>query len=305
MIRAFAVVTALALGMAPGHVALAQPTTTQVYKVKQKDTLDVIAAEYYGDRAHATFIIAENKLKNGRVQPYTRLRIPVTREITTAKGETFTTLAAAYLGDERRAPFLADFNALPVDDSLATGSAITIPFHIGHTAEATESLASIAARYYGDSKQADLLKRYNFLDKNTIEKGEQIFVPVLDVRVRATKLPPLDTEAKDRRRQVQKIAEATASALPAARAAYLQGDFAHVRALLEPFADQLEYMDSATAIAVGLLLGKAHLAFGNTDAAVAAFKQIRERKPSHKLTHYSDSPKVIDAWKQAGGLVQE
>jgi ATP/maltotriose-dependent transcriptional regulator MalT len=130
-------------------------------------------------------------------------------------------------------------------------------------------------------------------------------VPVLDVRVRATKLPPLDTEAKDRRRQVQKIAEATAIALPAARAAYLQGDFAHVRALLAPFADQLEYMNSSTAIAVGLLLGKAHLAFGNSDGAVAAFKQVRDRNPAHKLTHYSESPKVIDAWKQAGGLVQE
>jgi LysM repeat protein len=303
MIRALAF--ALALMLSLDGVAAAQPTTTQVYKVRQKDTLDVIAAEYYGDRAHATFIIAENKLKNGRIQPNTRLRIPVTKEITTPKGETFSTLAATYLGDERRAPFLADFNNLPLDDSLATGTAITIPFHIAHTADATESLASIASHFYGDSKQADLLKRYNFLDKNTIEKGEQIFVPVLDVRVRASKLPPLGTQAKDRRRQVQKIAEATAIALPAARAAYLQGDFAHVRVLLEPFADQLEYMNSATAIAIGLLLGKAHLAFGNVDGATAAFKQVRERKPTHKLTHYSESPKVIDAWKQAGGLVQE
>lgn len=295
----------IALAIATGGVAGAQPTTIQVYKVKPKDTLDVIAAEYYGDRAHATFIIAENKLKNGRVLPHSRLRIPVTKEITTRKGETFATLATTYLGDERRAPFLADFNDRPVDDSLATGTAITIPFHIGHSADATESLASIASRFYGDGKQADLLKRYNFLDKNTIEKGEQIFVPVLDVRVRATKLPPLDTEAKDRRRQVQKIGEATAIALPAARAAWLQGDFAHVRAVLEPFSDQLEYMDGATAIAVGMLLGKAHLAFGNSEGAAAAFKQVRERKPTHKLTLYSESPKVIDAWKQAGGLVQE
>lgn len=288
-----------------GGSALAQPTTTQVYKVKPKDTLEVIAAEYYGDRRHATFIIAENKLKNARVQPYTRLRIPVTKDITTGKGETFATLAATYLGDERRAPFLADFNDMPVDDSLATGTAITIPFHIAHTADTNESLASIAGRFYGDSKQADLIKRYNFLEANTIEKGDQIFVPVLDVRVRASKLPPLDTESKDRRRQVQKIAEATAIALPAARAAWLQGDFAHVRALLDPYTDQLEYMNSATAIAVGLLLGKAQLAFDNVDGAVAAFKQVRERKPSYKLTHYSESPKVIDAWKKAGGLVQE
>ena len=285
--------------------ASAQPTATQSYKVKSKDTLAVIAAEYYGDRSHAKFIVAENKLKNGRVQPYSRLRIPVTKEITTGKGVTFAALAETYLGDERRAPFLADYNQLPVDESLATGTAITIPFHLLHTADSTESLASIAQRFYGDSKQADLIKRYNFLESGSIEKGDHVLVPVLDVRVRSSKLPPLDTAAKDRRRQVAKIAEATSVALPAARAAWLQGDFAHVRSLLEPFADQLEYMDSKTAIAVGLLLGKAHLAFDNTEGAIAAFTQIRERKKDHELTRYAESPKVIDAWKQAGGLVAE
>jgi LysM repeat protein len=285
--------------------ALAQSTSTQIYKVKPKDTLEVIAAEYYGDRAHATFIVAENKLKNGRVQPYQKLRIPVTKEITTAKGQTFASLAETYLGDERRATFLAEYNDLPVDDSLATGTAITIPFHVAHTAEANESLALIAARFYKDGKQADLLQRYNFLEGTSIEKGEQLLVPVLTVRVRPSKLPPLDTEAKDRRRQVAKIAEATAIALPAARAAWLQGDFSHVKSLLEPFSDQLEYMNSATAVAVGLLLGKAHLAFDATTDAISAFKQVRERRKDYKLTAYSDSPKVIEAWKAAGGAVSE
>lgn len=295
----------LALAVALGATSFAQPTSTQAYRVKQKDTLAVIAAEYYGDRSHAKFIVAENKLKNGRVQPGSRLRIPVTKEITTAKGETFATLAETYLGDERRAPFLADYNHLPVDESLATGTAITIPFHLSYTAEATESLASIAQRFYGEGKQADLIKRYNFLESSSIEKGDQVLVPVLDVRVRASKLPPLDTAAKDRRRQVAKIAEATSVALPAARAAWLQGDFGHVRSLLQPFADQLEYMDSKTAIAVGLLLGKSHLAFDDTQGAITAFTQIRERRKDHKLTRYAESPKVIDAWKQAGGLVAE
>ncbi len=285
--------------------AFAQSTATQIYKVKPKDTLEVIAAEYYGDRTHATYIVAENKLKNGRVQPYQRLRVPVTKEITTGKGQTFASLAETYLGDERRARFLAEYNALPIDDSLATGTAITIPFHVPHTAEATESLASIAARFYGDGKQAELLRQYNFVEGTAVEKGEQILIPVLTVRVRPAKLPALDVEATDRRRQVAKIGAATAIALPAARAAWLQGDFAHVKGQLEPFADQLEYMDSATAVAVGLLLGKAYLAFDSTQDAIAAFKQVRERKKSQKLTAYSDSPKVLEAWKQAGGAVTE
>ena len=61
----------------------------------------------------------------------------------------------------------------------------------------------------------------------------------------------------------------------------------------------------AGAAAVGLLLGKAELAFDNTERAITAFKQVRERKKDHKVTRYDESPKVIEAWKQAGGLVQD
>ena len=35
-------------------------------------------------------------------------------------------------------------------------------------------LAQVASRYYGDGKQATVLKRYNFLDKDRLEKAEPI-----------------------------------------------------------------------------------------------------------------------------------
>lgn len=293
---------ALAVVMLLGQAAAAD-TATAIYRVKQKDTLDLIAAEYYGDRAYGAFIVVENKLKKG-VQPSMRLRIPITREITAAKGDTFATLAQTYLGDEKRGQFLAEYNNLPVDESLATGTALTIPFQITYVSETGESLGAIAARFYGDSKHAELLKRYNFMDKSTLDKGEALEIPVFTVRVRPGKLPPLDTESKDRRRQLAKITEMAAFALPAARAAYAQGDFAHVRDELAPFADQLEYLDSGSAVAIGMLLGKAHIAFENTAAAVKAFAQIHDRKAAFKIRAYDESPKVLAAWKQAGGDVE-
>jgi hypothetical protein len=167
-----------------------------------------------------------------------------------------------------------------------------------------ESLAQVASRFFGDPKQADLLKRYNFLERTSLDKSQAIDIPALSIRVAESKLPALDTEAKDRRRQLAKITEMAATALPDARAAYAQGDFAHVRSILEPFADQLEYLDSATAIALGMLLGKAHIAFDNVDAAVKAFKQIHERNNAFKVRAYEESPKVVDAWKRAGGTVE-
>jgi LysM repeat protein len=295
---------ALVLLVALTASAHAQSNSTIPYKVRPKDTLDVIAAEYYGDRSDAVFIVVENKIKDGRVRPYDRIRIPATREITTEKGDTFELLAKTYLGDASRAEFLAAFNSMPITDTPATGTVVTIPFHLQHTAEGNESLGQISARYFGDSKRADLIIRYNKLEKTTLEKGDTVLVPVLDVRVRPSKLPAADAEAKTRRDQHTKSMTSVTGALPAARAAWMQGDFGHVRSLLEPYAEYFDYLDLSTAIEVGILLGKSHVAYGDDKAATAAFTQVLERKPSHRLSAYAESPKVVAAWKKAGGQLQ-
>lgn len=293
--RALLVLVALvATASAQGH--------TQAYRVKQNDTLDVIAAEFYGDRSYAKLIVAENKLKK-RIQTGQRLRIPVTREIVTDKGDTFESLAQTYLGDSRRAVVLADFNEHDVTDIPPIGTLISIPIQITHVAQAPESLAQVATAFWGDAKQADVLRRYNFLDRNTLEKGESVIVPMIKVRVR--KPNGLDADAKARRAEQHEAVAAATRALPVARTAWLQGDFAGVKAALEPLAERVDYLATPDAIEVGLLLGKAQLAFDEPKQAVATFARVLDRKPTHVLSPYSDSPKVIAAWKQAGGQVAE
>lgn len=295
MTRALLVLVALVA------TAAAQGNTLP-YRVKQDDTLDVIAAEFYGDRSQARLIVAENKLKK-RVQAGQRLKIPVTREITTEKGDTFESLAQAHLGDSRRAVVLADFNEHEVSDIPPIGSPISIPIQITHTAQGSESLGSIATLYWGDPKQADVLRRYNFLDKPTLEKGESVIVPMIKVRVR--KPQPLDADAKERRDEQRKAAADAAHALPVARTAWLQGDFAGVKAALQPLATRVDYLDTPSALEVGMLLGKALLAFDDPQHAAAAFKSVLDRKPTHTLSAYAESPKVIEAWKNAGGQVAQ
>ena len=304
MIRA---AVALAIGMlaAPAHAQTDATADTMTYRVKQGDSLELIAAEFYGDRKHDVFIVAENKLQHSHsVYPGERIKIPVTREIATATGDTFKKLAATYLGDERRAPFLADFNNMSVDDSIPAGTLITIPFHVIHTATAPESLASISATYLGDAKQAELLELYNNLDKTSLDKGESIIVPVLHVRVRAGKLPAIDGDAKARRDLQHKASEDAIDALPRARDAWIQGNFEGVRSALHGLADELDYLPTDQAVEACVLLGKADVAFGDTDQAVAAFAQVLARKPRFTLSTYSDSPTVLAAWKKAGGRVE-
>jgi LysM repeat protein len=280
--------------------ASAQTDTTLNYRVQKGDTLDILAAEFYADRNDAIFIMVENKMQHPRkLIPGERLRIPVTREIRTEKGDTFESLAQRYLGDAKRAPFLADFNHRSVEESLATGTELTIPFHVTHTAAGTETLASISAAYFGNSKHADELARYNGLDKTSIEKGESIEIPILTVRVRDAKLPPLDTESQARDKQRKEAIAQAQTALPIARTAWLQGDFARVKEALAQLADKTDFLDTDTAIEVDLLLGKAHVAFDDTPLAVAAFARVLARKPRYELSPYYDSPKVLEAWQKA------
>jgi LysM repeat protein len=291
---------ALAIIALLAATASAQPDTSISYRVQKGDSLDILAAEFYADRNDAIFIMAENKMQRPRkLNPGERLHIPVTREIRTEKGDSFESLAQHYLGDSKRASFLADFNHRSVEESLATGTELTIPFHVTHVATAPESLASISTMYFGNAKHADELARYNALDKTSLDKGESIEIPILTVRVRTAKLPPLDAESQARDKQRREAVALAETALPIARTAWLEGDFARVKEALAPLADKTDFLDTDTAVDVDLLLGKAHVAFDDTPLAVAAFARVLARKPRFELSPYHDSPKVLEAWQKA------
>lgn len=291
-------------------VAYAAPVRAQEadvsYRVKQGDTIELIAAEFYGDHARTVvFVAEENKLKPPyKVYPGERLKIPVTREIATAKGDTFASLAAKYLGDDKRAPFIAELNHMQAGDVLPTGTVIVLPFHVAYIALGAEPLMLVATAFFGDPKQTDAIRVYNALDKASLDKGESILVPVLNVRTRPEHTPTLDADSA-RRHDEQKLARTDAqTALPIARAAWREGDFTQVRDVLAPVAKRFDYLDTPAAIDVGLLLGKAYVAFEDKDAAIATFQQVRARASDETLSAYAESPKVLEAWRAAGGAIK-
>ena len=206
----------LLLALAPTLARADGEVDTTSYKVRKGDTLGLIAAEFYGDRGKAIFVVAENKIKK-RVKPGDRLRVPVVREITTAPGDTFESLAATLLGDARRGWFLAEANAMQPEDSLAAGTQLIVPFTVVHTAGASESIANITSAYFGNDKNADEIRRFNGLDKKEIEKGETLIIPSFNLRLQASRMPGLDAESKKRRDRKRTTIERTAQAVPAAQ----------------------------------------------------------------------------------------
>ena len=281
------------------------PSDTIVHRVKQGDSLELIAAELYGDRNRATLIVVENKLVRPRpLKPGERLRLPVSREVTTSPGDTLELLAGTYLGSARRAPFLADFNGISADDSLPAGTVVTIPLTVVHTAVAQESLVEIAKAYFGDAKQAEMLRRYNFLDKRTLDKAESVIVPVYQVRLSAARLPVPDAASKARRDHRRDATARVAKALPAARQAWKDGDYAGVKTTLGELGPDLDFLDAADASDVGVLLGAGYVAYGDDEHATAAFKRVLDRQPHCVLKRYDWSPTVIAAWEKSGGTAE-
>ncbi|MBK9032645.1 MAG: LysM peptidoglycan-binding domain-containing protein [Myxococcales bacterium] len=275
-----------------------------IYKVRPGDTLALLAAEYYGDRTHAVFIMVANKLDHPRaLKPGEKLRLPVSRVVTVAVGDTFEGLAQAYLGDKRRARYLAEFNGLDPADSLAAGAQLTIPFHVVHTAAGEESLGSIAAAYFGDSKNGPLLRGYNFLDRDTLAAGESIVIPINHVKVRASAMPPVDAESKARTQKREQMMEIATRALPRAADAWRAGAYADVKR--ELIAVDLDFVDGDRAAALGQLLGAAYVALGDEVSARAAFQRVIERRPRTTMSVYWYSPRIVAVWTKAGGQLAD
>jgi len=274
-----------------------------VHRVRDGDTLELLAAEYYGDRNYATFIMLANRIEHARVlRRGERIRIPISREVTAAVGDTFESLAATHLGDQRRGEFLAEFNGMVSDDTLAAGTVLQVPLTVTYVAETDLPLDSVARTFLGDAKLASLLRRYNFLDKDRLSKGESVVVPIQNVRVRSSKLPGMDAESRARTEKRHKMQEQALGALLKARTAWRQGDYATAKRELTRL--DLDYLDTPVAIEVGVLLGSAYVAFGDVDSALAIFKRVLERRPRHVLDRYVYSPKVRDVWKRAGGALE-
>jgi len=278
------------------------------YRTKRGDTLELVAAEHYGDRRHAALIAAENGIDPVR-QPYAeplraslRLRIPVNRQIITDVGDSLASLASAHLGDERRARFLVGFNEerqvdLPAALPLAAGQVLDIPIHVHHRVEPQDTLASLAAVYFGSAHKADLIREYNFLQADALAPGSVLVIPVHRVTVQPTRLAAPDAAATARAERHRDMQASARGALATASMAWRAGDYRTVKDTL--LALDLDYLVTADAVAVGVLLGSAWVALDEPDKAQAVFRKLLIRAPGHVLDAYEVSPKIRAVWEQA------
>ena len=111
---------------------------------------------------------------------------------------------------------LASVDQLDENAPLPAGLVLEVRCRVALVPAGPEPLVTIAQQYLGDPHQADLLRRYNALDHDTLDKGEAIDMPVPNVEVR--KLPPLEADAQQRRDKAGASERAVRMALRAGHA---------------------------------------------------------------------------------------
>ncbi|MCS6912034.1 MAG: LysM peptidoglycan-binding domain-containing protein [Myxococcales bacterium] len=286
------------------------------YLVREHDTPESIAAEYYGNRARAPFIIEFNSLPPGaRLKPGQVLRIPTSYRYRLTPNETIQDVAQRLVGDRRRAPLLLELSGLKPTQPVAPGTEIQVPFHFIRVVLPGDTLVSIARRYYGDPTQARLIAAYNFRKSphQPLSPGERLVVPITHVRVRAVHLPrpalrrptpppgaprPPPEPEPDSQRLEAELAEQVRARLQEAEASYREGNYIEVPSTLIKLLAEVDPSE-AQLVEIYRLLACSYVALGETELAVRALREVLDRRPDFQFDPVMTSPKIRAALDRA------
>lgn len=296
-------------GIALGLLCAAAPADARVllHIARPTDTPEALAAEYYGNRSLALFILEANGLPRGRaLKAGQKVRIPTAFRYRLRRGETLEMIAARFLDDKRRAPFLAQWSGLPRGEKGREGQDVVVPFQLVHKAPAPESLQALARNYYGDPGQAKLLASYNFRASPVLAPGDRLIVPITHVRVRAVHLAahaaPSEKVAEapppDAAKREAELAERVAAKLQQSEQAYKEGSYPDVPAQLTKLLSE-EDPSEPQLVQIHRLLAFAYVALGADEVAVKEFREVLERDPDLALDPVTVSPKIRAAFDRA------
>jgi hypothetical protein len=168
----------LALTIAP------LPAQAFSHVVRPGETLAEIARRVYGDPRKESLLAGANALDVGggsAIVAGMRLEIPAPLHHKVTAGETWTSLALAWLGNGSRADVLARHNhAVPWIQPEANLE-LEIPAIVAHFVSEGDTSTSLAARYWGNGNRGWELNAFNGRSEAPMHRGEIVLVPIPDL----------------------------------------------------------------------------------------------------------------------------
>jgi hypothetical protein len=220
-------------------------------------------------------------------------------------GETWASLAAELLGDERRADVLSIANGSSPWLTPADGQEIIIPFNLRVVAGSNDSLLTIAYRYLGERDKAWMLDGYNHKKGEPVRRGDVVLVPLTDLaltpegRVEAESAGALvRAEGAGKAREAQQRAEAE---LPQLASDVRGGRWADAVARGNRMLGYGELTRPQIAD-IQRALTEAYVALDAEGLAETACTAWREADPTAVLDPIELSPKILRACVSAAGI---
>jgi LysM repeat protein len=164
---------------------LSAPTASAFpHVVRPGETLAQIAGRLYGDAKRESLLAGANALDVGggsAIVPGMRLEIPAPSHHKVVAGETWASLALAWLGGAPRADVLARANHAVPWVSPEAGLQIEVPPVVAHIVSEGDTSTTLAARYWGDGNRGWELNAFNGRAEVTMHRGEIILVPLTEL----------------------------------------------------------------------------------------------------------------------------
>jgi LysM domain len=149
--------------------------------VRPGETLADIAGRVYGDAKKESLLAGANALDVGggsAIVAGMRLEIPAPLHHRVTLGETWASLALAWLGNGSRADVLARANGAVPWIQPEVNLQIEIPAVVAHFAAESDTSTSVAARYWGDGNRGWELNTFNGRSEAPMHRGDIILVPL-------------------------------------------------------------------------------------------------------------------------------
>ncbi|RYE90710.1 MAG: LysM domain-containing protein, partial [Myxococcales bacterium] len=165
---------------------LATPAHAFPHVMRPGESLAKIAERVYGRIEFERVIVAANGLDVGggmAAVPGQRLEVPALEHVRVQSGDTWATLATAWLGHAERQDVLSAANDSSPWMTPSEGAEIVVPYNLRVIAGPTDSIVSIAQRFTGNRERAWVLDRYNFLKGKAVKRGDVVLVPLTDLRL--------------------------------------------------------------------------------------------------------------------------
>lgn len=264
------------------------------------ESLAEIADEAYGDPAKEAVLAGQNALDSAggaSIVAGMRIEVPAPTYVRARPQDTWATLAKTYLGDPRRADWLARENHATAWVPPTPGQEIRVFAVLNYIGKEGDDMVAIARRYFSDAAWSWRLNGYNFREGTKVTPGEVLLIPLPELElvsaVREREKEdgsPKEATADDYRAQRRVEAELPGFLLDAARGRYLDVIVRGNRLLGRAQGADLSsvqlariYEKLTEAYVAEGSLGQARIACGKWAAALGRPPELSVRETSPKI----------------------